>query len=300
MRLSTTNKSLSSNLSFKDSVRIIKDAGFDAYDMWLGCLYDNPESCVFCKDDYLKRAKELRHYADELGIVCNQAHAPHEWRLFDAEREKRLDKMVIRSIEIASVLGADIIVVHPKQYMVYSEHAEELFRINMEYFKQLIPYAEKYNIKIAIENMWQANNGTHTPTDSVCSRAWEFCKYLDTLNSEWIVGCLDIGHVSLMATDIPEFIKTMGSKRLKALHIHDTDFIVDRHTLPFMHKIDYMAVAKALGEIGYEGDFTFEAFAFYRGKPKELYLATTKYMCEVGRFLVSKIQKEKKVLCYDC
>lgn len=295
MKLSTTNKLLSSDLSFKDSIRIIKEAGFDAYDMWLGSLYDDPENCNFCKDDYLEKAKELRQYADTLGIVCNQAHAPHEWRLFDAEREKRLDAAVIRAIEVAAVLGANIIVVHPKQYMVYAEHAEELFNINIEYYKSLIPYAEKYNIKIAIENMWQANNGAHTPTDSVCSRASEFCKYLDTINNKWIVGCLDIGHAALMGTDIPEFIKTMGNKRLKALHIQDNDFVNDSHTLPFTRRIDYLAVAKALGEIGYDGDFTFEAFNFYRGKPKELYPAATKFMCEVGRFLISEIEKVKEI-----
>lgn len=290
MRLSTTTYFLSQRFSFKDSIKLIKESGFDAYDMSLTCMHNNPNRCVFCEDDYLEIAKELRRYADEIGIVCNQAHAPFEWRLFDAEREKRLDEMVLRSIEIASILGAPIIVIHPKQYMVYSDHAEELFDINVQYYKKLIPYAQKYNIKIAIENMYQCNNGAHTPTDSTCSRAWEFCKYLDAINSEWIVGCLDIGHASLMATDIPEFIRKLGNKRLKALHVHDTDFVGDLHTLPFMHNIDYIAVAKALGEIGYDGDFTFEADEFYRGKPVALYKATARYMCEVGRFLISEIK----------
>ncbi|MBO4733022.1 MAG: sugar phosphate isomerase/epimerase [Clostridia bacterium] len=291
MKLYTTNKYLCSSLSFKDSIRIIKDAGFDAYDMWLGSIYSDPENCVFCKDDYIKEAMELRKYADMLGIVCNQAHAPNEWRLFDADREKKLDAAVIRAIEVAAVLGADIIVVHPKQYMVYAEHAQELFDINMEYYKSLIPYAKKYNIRIAVENMWQSYNGSHTPADSVCSRAFEFCKYLDSINSKWIVGCLDIGHAALMGTDIPGFIKAMGNKRLKALHVQDNDFVTDCHTLPFMEKIDYLAVAKALGAIGYNGDFTYEAFNFYCGKPKELYPATAKYMCEVGRFLIAEIKK---------
>lgn len=291
MRLSTTTYFLAQRFSFKDSIKIIKEAGFDAYDMSLTCMHNNPGRCVFCEDDYLETAKELRRYADEIGIVCNQAHAPFEWRLFDAEREKRLDEMVLRSIEIASVLGAQVIVIHPKQYMVYSDHAEELFDINVQYYKKLIPYAQKYNIKIALENMYQCNNGANTPTDSTCSRAWEFCKYLDAINSEWIVGCLDIGHASLMAADIPEFIRTLGNKRLKALHVHDTDFVGDRHTLPFMHNIDYIAVAKALGEIGYDGDFTFEADEFYKGKPQALYKSTARYMCEVGRFLISEIEK---------
>lgn len=294
MLISTQNAVISRDYSYKESLKILKDAGFDAYDMSLFRMYKSPEICEFCRDNYLEEAKELRRYADEIGIVCNQAHAPFEWRMFDAEREKFLDEMVLRSIEVASVLGAKIIVVHPKQYMVYADHAEELFNINMQYYKDLIPYAEKYNIKIAVENMYQCNNGAHTPTDSTCARAWEFCKYLDTINSEWIVGCLDIGHASLMAADIPEFIRALGSKRLQALHVHDTDLIHDNHTIPFEHKIDYLAVAKALGEIGYQGDLTFEADSFYAGKPKELYPAAAKYMCEVGRFLAAEIKKNMK------
>lgn len=293
MKLSTTTFALTKKHSFKDSLKIIKEAGFDAYDMSLTCMYDNPNPCVFCEDGYLEVAKELRRYADEIGIVCNQAHAPFEWRMFDAEREKKLDEMVLRSIEIASVLGAEIIVVHPKQYMVYPEHTEELFNINVQYYKNLIPYAQKYNIKIALENMYQKNNGAHTPTDGVCARVGEFCKYLDAINSEWIVGCLDIGHASLIGVDIPEFIRTMGNKRLKALHVQDTDGVKDLHTVPFMHNIDYIGVAKALGEIVYDGDFTFEADEFYSGKPLDLYKATAKYMCEIGRFLITEIKKHE-------
>ena len=57
-----------------------------------------------------------------------------------------------------------------------------------------------------------------------------------------------------------------------------------------MEKIDFIAICKALAEIDYKGDFTFEADAFYKGKPVELYPATTKYLCEIGRYLVSQIE----------
>lgn len=105
-----------------------------------------------------------------------------------------------------------------------------------------------------------------------------------------LVGCLDIGHVSLMNADIPTFIKTMGNKRLQALHVHDTDYKSDKHTLPFMEKIDFIAMCKALAQINYKGDLTFEADDFYRGKPVELYHVATKFMCEVGRYLITQIE----------
>ena len=37
----------------------IMEKSLSAY-MSLCCMYDDPENCVFCKDDYLETAKELR------------------------------------------------------------------------------------------------------------------------------------------------------------------------------------------------------------------------------------------------
>jgi len=293
MLLSTTTEFSARKISEKDAIELIAKAGFSAYDISLFELTRNDEY-HFNRDDYVKSAKELRAFADSLGIVCNQSHAPFPSSVGDEVKDKEIYEKIIRAMEIASILGAKIIVVHPKQHLNYAEHPEELFEINVEFYKSLIPYCEKFGIKVACENMWQCNNGNNVPSDSTCSRAWEFCKYLDAIDSEWIVGCLDIGHVSLMKADIPEFIRKMGNKRLQALHIHDTDFKSDKHTLPFMEKIDYIAVCKALAEIDYKGDFTYEADAFYRGKPVELYPATAKYMCEVGKYLVGEIENNRK------
>lgn len=293
MLLSTTTEFSARKISEKDAIELIAKAGFSAYDMSLFELTKNDEY-HFNRDDYVKSAKELRAFADSLGIVCNQSHAPFPSSVGDEVKDKEIYEKIIRAIEIASILGAKIIVVHPKQHLNYAEHPEELFEMNVEFYRSLVPYCEKFGIKVAVENMWQCNNGNNVPSDSTCSRAWEFCKYLDAIDSEWIVGCLDIGHVSLMKADIPEFIRKMGNKRLQALHIHDTDFKADKHTLPFMEKIDYIAVCKALAEIDYKGDFTYEADTFYRGKPVELYPATAKYMCEVGKYLVGEIENNRK------
>ena len=292
MLLSTNTRWGNKKISEKEVIRIIADAGFDAYDISLLELTKNHED-LFNRDDYINVAKDLRLFADSLGIACNQSHAPYPSSVGDEKKDEFIFKKIIRAMEVASILGAKIIVVHPKQHLNYAEHAEELFEMNVEFYNSLIPYCEKFGIKVAVENMWQCNNGNKVPSESTCSRAWEFCKYLDAVNSEWIVGCLDIGHVALMDADIPEFIHKMGNKRLQALHIHDNDCKSDKHTLPFMDKIDFNAVCKALAKIDYKGDFTFEAQDFYFGKPVELFAATTKYMCEVGRYLVSNIEKTK-------
>jgi len=192
-----------------------------------------------------------------------------------------------------TIFGAKIIVIHPNQHLNYADHQRELFPMNVAFYKRLVPYAEKFGIKIATENMWQDNNGSRIPSDSVCSRAWEFNELIDAVDSPYLVGCLDIGHVSLMGADIPKFIHDMGAKRIQALHIHDTDFVNDSHTLPFLEKVDYVAVAKALGEIGNSGDLTFEIPYFFAKFPAELLLPAAKLACETGKYLAGILEEAK-------
>ncbi|MBR7133130.1 MAG: sugar phosphate isomerase/epimerase [Clostridia bacterium] len=295
MLVSTTISALCKLTDIKDAIRITAEAGFDAFDMpFFGKTME-----LFSGDDYVEKAKDLRKYADGLGIVCNQAHAPCPSSRPDLETTKQIYKDIVRSMEVASVLGAKIIAVHPVQHLKYAEHPDELFEMNVKFYKSLIPYCEKFGIRVGCENMWQDNSRTQAITESTCARAWEFCKYLDAVNSEWIVGCLDIGHVSLVNADIPEFIHKMGNKRLRALHIHDTDYVKDLHTMPFLGKIDYHAVCKALGEIGYEGDVTFEAdgyenYGYANQFPLELMPAAEKLLCSVGKYLASEIEKNRK------
>lgn len=288
MIVSCQTNRLDGRLGRKATIKAIKDAGFDAYDFSLYGM--TKEDAELSAENFRITAMELRKYADEIGIVCNQAHAPFPSSVGDEEKDKWIFSRLVDAIETASIVGAECIVIHPKQHLCYAECARELFDINVEFYKQLIPYAEKYGVKIATENMWQCNNGAKAPSDSVNSRAWEFNQLIDEVGSQWLVGCLDIGHVSLMGADIPKFIHQMGNERLRALHVHDTDFVKDLHTLPFTQKIDYHAVSKALGEIDYQGEFTFEANGFLQKFPDELLSSALKLMADTGKYLAHQIE----------
>ena len=60
--------------SIKEIIKMLKEAGFDAYDatMFTGGLLDE----IIFADNWIELVKDLRAYADSIGIVCNQAHAP--------------------------------------------------------------------------------------------------------------------------------------------------------------------------------------------------------------------------------
>lgn len=300
MLLSTQTDQLATRFGIEKALEILKDAGFDAYDMSLFPL-GKGTGYEFDEEDYIDRAKALRAHADKLGIVCNQAHAPFGSSTGDPEKDEAIFRSIVKAMEIAAILGAKIIIVHPKQHLEYSEFVEESKAMNYEFYQRLIPYCEKFGIKVATENMWRhmperrRAAGAPRIIDSTCARPEEFCEYVDMHQSEWIVACLDIGHVPLVGGNLKNMIRALGP-RLQALHVHDNEFQTDMHTIPYLSKINFDDVTTALAEIDYQGDFTFEADAFYYGFPDALLPDGAKFMEKIGRHLMVEIEEKKKTM----
>ena len=291
MLLSTQTQRLQNKFGYEQAIKMLAKAGYDAYDISL--FHPLSDSDQLYKENYKEYAISLRALADKEGIICNQAHAPFPSSTPEHDKDEAIYKSILHAMEIASILGAKCIIVHPKQHLPYRANAEELKKINVEFYKSLIPYCEKFNINVAVENMWQKNPvGNTTIVNSTCARVEEFCDYIDTINSDRIVACLDIGHVSLCGEDMSVMIRGLG-KRLKALHVHDTDGVKDLHTLPFTSQNDFPLIMKLLAEIDYEGDLTFEADRFYNNFPENIYQDVTNFMHLTGRELIRMFEENK-------
>lgn len=292
MILSTQTDVLAAKFGIHECVRMLAKAGFDAYDMSLFKMTRDPDY-MFVQPDWREQAHRLRALADEAGIACNQAHAPFPSSTGDPEKDEQIFQAIVQAMEIASILGAKIIIVHPKQHMQYAGHAHTLRQLNIDFYRSLIPYCEKFNIKVATENMWQYAPGTKTCVDSTCASPEEFCDYIDSIGSPWITACLDVGHVTLVNRDLPGMIRALGHDRLLALHVHDNDCLGDNHALPYQRNIDFPAMLQALADIDYAGDFTFEADSFYKRMPLGLMSAGADFMCATGRAMIEEIEKAK-------
>lgn len=289
MILSTQTDFLGRTYGEPEAIRMLAKAGFDAYDFSFFPMFEDA-AYPMNAPDFREYAKSLRAVADEAGIPCNQAHAPFASSSGDPADDKIRFDAIVRSMEAASILGAENIVVHPKHHLPYATCAQELMEMNVRFYKSLVPFCEEFGIHVACENMWQYNEVTHCIVDSVCSRPQEFCGYIDAIGSPWIVACLDVGHVVLTDEDLPHTIRTLGPKRLRALHVHDNDYAEDSHTLPFTLKVDFQALAGALREIGYQGDFTLEADNWLKGFPKPLVPDALVMLYKTGRYLADQSQ----------
>lgn len=286
MLFSTQTEGLADLYGQATAVRMLAQAGFEAFDLSLFTMTDPKDP--FNQPDYREQALALRAVADEAGILCNQSHAPFPSSVGDPAQDQERFEAIVRAMEVASVLGAKIIVVHPMHHLDYRTHAQELLDMNLDFYRRLLPYCQRFGIKVACENMWQYNEPARRIRDSACSRPQEFCDYIDRVNSPWLVACLDVGHAALTDEDLPAYVRALGP-RLQALHVHDNDLLADSHTLPFVTgKVDFAGLTSALRDIGYPGDLTLEADSFLLKFPLPLVPEALRLMAHTARYLAAE------------
>ncbi len=288
MLLVTPTEELARAFGDEPCIRILADAGYDAIDWSFFEMVTGKGP--FCGDNWKEYTLRLRETARECGIGFSQAHAPFPSSLGEEPFDTEIVGRIRRSMQAAALLGVKNIIVHPIQHLPYAKNRLQLYEENLKFYRSLIPCCEEYGIRVCIENMWQYDEKRHYIIESVCARPEEFCSMIDEIDSPFITGCLDIGHAAITGTDPADFIRDLGKKRLQALHVHDVDYLHDSHMMPFTESLDWEAIAGALAEIGYEGDFTFEADEFLVKLPKPLKADGSAMMAKVGRYLIDRIQ----------
>ena len=77
MKLSLESYNLILKFGAQEGFKLIKQAGFDCVDM---SYYWQEENSPLLGEGYREHAFQLRSYLDELGLVCNQAHAPFDFK----------------------------------------------------------------------------------------------------------------------------------------------------------------------------------------------------------------------------
>lgn len=278
MKISTQTVSLAKKFGNEEAIKMICNAGFDCIDY---SFFSGKRGQMDIESDgFLSELETLRKLAESYGSSFNQTHAPFgSYIEGDDDYNTWMKPLIIKAIEAASILSAKYVVVHPFTLSVNQKQA------NMDFYNSLIPHAEKYDVIIAIENLFQYDPKIDSLVKSVCSDGPELVDYIDSLNSENICACIDVGHCGLVGEDAADMIRQTGGNRLKCLHIHDNDHKNDLHTLPFTQKIDFPSIMQALKDIKYDGEMTLEADKFLYSMPKELCKDALQLMSNTARYL---------------
>jgi sugar phosphate isomerase/epimerase len=89
-------------------------------------------------------------------------------------------------------------------------------------------------------------------------------------------------------------IRILGHDRLKALHVHDNNYKEDTHTLPGLMMMNWDEITRALADIDYSGEFTYEADTFLKNFDNAFKPEAVRFMVKRGRDLIAKIEAHKQ------
>jgi hexulose-6-phosphate isomerase len=185
------------DLSLTDKFKLVKDLGFDGVELNSPTELDKSE---------ILAAKEKTGI--ELPSLVNKDHWQKPLSDPNPEVRKQCIDSVAQSLQEAKDFGGDAVLVVPG---VVNEKVsyEQAYVTAMNSIRELIPYAEKTGIQIALENVW--NNFLISPVEAR--------RFVDEINHPLVGWYFDVGNI--LRYGWPEhWIKTLNSRIIK-LHIKE-------------------------------------------------------------------------------
>lgn len=246
------------SVSARESARMMKDAGFDGVDINMCAHQTEPEKLLASvwREELLAQAEALK--AEGLEIAqCHLPFYPGHLPLPGDGSYESFEKFMlpsyIRALDVCSEIGCRTAVMHP---FFTQESAELTFKGNLRMVENLMPLLEKYDIRLALENIYGLNYA-----DSNVSRPESILHILRQADSPRIGACIDTGHANIFKIDIGAMARLYGP-RLFALHVNGNAG-KDEHAIPYSmsswcEDMDFHDFSSALKQIGYSGYYNLE------------------------------------------
>ena len=273
--------------SEKESLRLLREAGFHYADMNMGCGY--AQRTGIYSDNCEKYFEEVALAAEDIGIKMIQAHAPMGKPL--AKNNEQFIKDTIRCVDACGAWGIPNLVVHSGYLQGIS--VEETFARNKAFFAPLLEAAEKYGVNILVENF----NKMCVPGMYWIDNAPDLLAMVEYVNHPLFHAVWDTGHANMQDMPQDEALRLLGS-HVRALHVQDNMGDADSHLTPFLGTMNMDSVMNGLLDIGYDGYFTFEVGGFFlpadkrrsyerdqrlAGAPLDLRRAFERYLYQLGK-----------------
>lgn len=198
-------------------------------------------------------------------LQCSVAMAPYFDRNTKREDLNDLSEQLAQeSIKLCGQAGSQYLIVKPLTVGIADT---DLWEINQAYYLRLGKQAEKYHVKILLENQCKDFNG-HL-VRGFCSDGRQAAKWVDALNEaagEARFGfCMDVGVCNLCGQNMYDFALSLGS-RIKAVILRDCDGNNDSALLPFtaarhgQPQTDWLNLIRGLREIGFDGELILDMY----------------------------------------
>ena len=249
MKLVTTTNDLSDYFEDKSvaaPVAAMKETGFSHIDLSMYYVIYEGSPWITKGDAWKKEIEECRKTADKLGFDFCQAHSPDP-----KDGNETVVNAIRNSIEACGMLGIPHTVVHA--LAPHGTTPDEFFELNVNFYKQFEEDLERHNVDLLIENssaLWNPFYYLRTGED--------MRHFVEKAGISRMHICWDIGHGNADGRNQYDDIIAMGDE-LHALHVQDNFGNSDAHVMPLTGTTNFDMVFRGLTDIGYKGDFTFEA-----------------------------------------
>lgn len=256
-----------------EAIRLAKDAGFDGIELALN------ETGELSLESTEKELSGIRQQLVDAGLEIAGFATGLYWSYSmtseDASVRAKAIDICKRQIESAAALGADAILVIPGavgvDFIPDSEVVDydKAYDRALEAISRLAPEAERAGVAIGIENVW--NKFLLSPL--------EMRGFIDAVGSPAVGSYLDVGNT--VHNGYPDqWIRILG-QRIKKVHFKDY-----RRQAGGLHgfvdllagDVDFPAVVKALGEVGYDGYVTAEMIPPYAHHSEQIIYNTSAAM----------------------
>ncbi len=271
----------------REAIRHYAALGVSALD-YSGYNFDKPGN-RYLQPDWEDYARSVKQAADESGIVFSQVHAPMLFYEDSPEIYEAKMETTRRMFRVCEILESPYLVIHPKMFAdgINGENAEKYLSVNVEFYRELLPLAEKHKVTIALENMFGWDPVVNRICRTTFSTMEEILECIRRLDSPWVAVCLDTGHVNILRESPALAARKLG-KHLKLLHVHDNYAVNDDHQVCGYGNIDWDAFLEALKEIGYDGEFSSEATCTPHLVPASAAETAVKLIADVSRDLLTR------------
>lgn len=196
-----------------------------------------------------EEAAKIKNAADKAGLrihsVMNQAHWRHPMSSPDPAEVETSMRGMRASLHQAELYGADAVLLVPAVVRDDTTY-EQAWERSQKKIRELIPLAEKLDVIIAVEEVW----------NKFLLTARDFVQYVDEFEHPLIQAYLDVGN--MVHYGVPQhWIRQVGKRIVK---VHLKDYV--RQTRQFVNlgdgDINWEEVRKAFAEVGYTGAATVE------------------------------------------
>jgi L-ribulose-5-phosphate 3-epimerase len=268
--------SFKGGMTVSECIKMARDAGYDGIELSLD--EEGEVSLDSTEQDILRIKKIAEDEEMEIPSLASGLYWSYPATSSDPKiRQKSMD-IVRKQLEIASILGADSILVVPGAVCADFIPGCEVVDYDVAYdralgaFTELKKDAEEMKVHIGLENVW--NKFLLSPI--------EMREFIDKIDSPYVGAYLDVGNV--VYSGYPEhWIKILG-KRIKKVHFKDfrksvgtLDGFVDL----LAGDVNFPAVMDAFSAVGYDDYVTAEMIPNYTHYTNQIIYNTSKSMDQI-------------------